>query len=165
MPFHKVYTLAISANVDRNNRIIEIANKLLAEDHVVYIHVEEVAHGKTLAGRIPGAKFISGVTGKKEREKTIGDFSSGGLKCLCSTLLGEGVDIPAITAIIMAGGRKTEAGCIQKIGRALRITKTKRAAVIVDFMDKGVYISDHWQARYKAYKKHFGNYCPNLAMR
>jgi superfamily II DNA or RNA helicase len=162
MPFHKVYTLGITANEDRNNRITGIAEKLLSEGYIVYIHVEEVAHGRYLAGHIEGAEFVSGVTKKSDRDSIIGRFSSGKLKCLVSTLLGEGVDIPSITAIIMAGGKKTEIGCIQKIGRALRAAPGKEKAIIVDMMDKGIYLSDHWQERYKAYKEYYGVYCPDL---
>lgn len=165
MPFHKIYTLGITMNEDRNDRIVRKAEKLLDEGYVVYVHVEEVDHGKYLAGHIEGSAFISGTTKKSERDFQIAQFSTGKLRCLVSTLLGEGVDIPSITAIIMAGGRKTEIGCIQKIGRALRAAPGKEKAIIVDMMDKGIYLSDHWQERYRAYKEYYGVYCPDLGSR
>jgi superfamily II DNA or RNA helicase len=160
MPFHDVYTLGITANEDRNEKVVIQAKKLLLEGHTVYIHVEEIAHGKWMAGHIPGCVFVCGTDNKTFRDQSIKDFSNGTTKILCSTLLGEGVNIPSITAIIMAGGKKSETGCIQKIGRALRTLPGKTSAVVVDFKDKGVYLSDHWQERYATYKKFYGSYCP-----
>ena len=162
MPFHEAYTLGITTNEDRNNKIVSQANMLLQEGHTVYIHVEEVAHGKWIAGHIPEAGFVCGEDKKKIRDKLIDDFSEGKTKILVSTLLGEGVNIPSITAIIMAGGKKSESGCIQKIGRALRTLPGKEKAIVVDFKDKGAYLYDHWQERYSAYKKFYGKYCQDL---
>lgn len=160
MPFHEVYTLGIVANEDRNMRVVYQANKLLKEGHTVYIHVEEIAHGKFFAGHIPGCVFVCGADNKTFRDQAISDFATGRTKVLCSTLLGEGVNIPSITAIVMAGGKKSEVGCIQKIGRALRTMPGKDSAVVVDFKDKGAYLSDHWQERYGTYKKFYGSFCP-----
>jgi superfamily II DNA or RNA helicase len=162
MPFHEAYTLGITANEDRNYKIVAQAKELLKEGHKVYIHVEEVAHGQWLAGHIEEAEFVCGEDKKAVRDKIIRDFSRGKIKILVSTLLGEGVNIPSITAIIMAGGKKSESGCIQKIGRALRALPGKNKAIVVDFRDKGAYLFDHWQKRYEAYKKFYGKYCPNL---
>jgi superfamily II DNA or RNA helicase len=162
MKYHDAYVLGITANDDRNRKIVEQANKLLAEGHTVYVHVEEVAHGKWLAGHIPGAEFVCGEDNNTDRARIIGDFSSGKLKVCVSTLLGTGVDIPRISGLIMAGGRKTEIGCIQKIGRALRTLPGKDKAVIVDFRDKGTYLQEHFQERYGAYKRFYGKYCPDL---
>ena len=162
MPWHEVYTLGITANEDRNLRIVAQANKLLREGHTVYVHVEEIAHGKWITGHIKGSAFVCGTDNKTDRDKAIKDFSTGKLKLLCSTLLGEGVNIPGITAIIMAGGRKSESGCIQKIGRALRTLPGKDKAVVVDFKDRGVFLGEHWQERYATYKKFYGKYCSDL---
>ena len=162
MKFHEVYTLGITANEDRNLKIVKQAEILLREGHRVYIHVEEVAHGRWLAGHIPGSEFVCGVDNKADRDRIIRDFSSGALKICVSTLLGEGISINGISALIMAGGKKSETGCIQKIGRALRTLPGKDKAIVVDFKDKGVYLSDHWQERYVTYKKFYGSYCHDL---
>ena len=162
MPFHEIYTQGITVNEDRNNKIVDQAKNLLAEGHTVYIHVEEIAHGKWLAGHIPGAEFVCGEDKKKVRDDIITRFSDGRLKICVATLLGEGVDIPKISALIMAGGKKAESSCIQKIGRALRTLPGKESAVVVDFKDKGVHLSDHFQERYAAYKKFYGVYCKDL---
>jgi superfamily II DNA or RNA helicase len=105
---------------------------------------------------------VCGEDKKKIRDTLIEDFSKGKTKILVSTLLGEGVNIPSITAIIMAGGKKSETGCIQKIGRALRTLPGKDKAIVVDFRDKGAYLYDHWQERYSAYKKFYGKYCQDV---
>ena len=80
------------------------------------------------------------------------------MNCLISTLLGEGVDIPAMSAIIMAGGLKTPVGVIQKVGRALRKSPGKEEAVVVDFRDKGAFLARHFQERMDVYREAYGEY-------
>ena len=162
MSFHKVYTLGITKNVERNLKIVDQAKILHKEGHTVYIHVEEIAHGRWLQDHIPASRFVCGSDTKVDRDRVIRDFSKGRLKVCISTLLGEGVNLPGITALIMAGGKKSEAGCIQKIGRALRTLPGKDKAVVVDFKDTGVYLGDHWLERYATYKKFYGRYCCDL---
>lgn len=153
--YREVYKNGIVYNPERNMLIVETARKLAESGRQVYIHVEEIAHGKLLSS-MSGFDFV--YSQSKNRSEVIDKFRRGETKVLISTLLGEGVDIPNISAIIMAGGRKTEIGTIQKIGRALRPTNDGRDAIVVDFIDKGRYISDHAMARAQAYVKFFGEY-------
>jgi superfamily II DNA or RNA helicase len=85
-------------------------------------------------------------------------FAGDELNCLISTLLGEGVDIPSMTTIIMAGGLKTPVGVVQKVGRALRKSPGKEEAIIVDFRDKGPWLSQHFQERMDVYRETYGEY-------
>jgi len=91
------------------------------------------------------AKFIEARS--KNREQAIQEFKDGALRCMISTLLKEGADIPSMDAIIMAGGGKSHVAVIQKAGRALRVTKDKKEALIIDFMDQGKWLRDHSQER------------------
>lgn len=152
--FGDEYKYGITLNESRNKLIVARAKQLAKEGRQVYIHVEQIAHGKSLAEMI-GSPFVYSKT--KDRDTIIDDFRAGKTPILISTLLGEGVDIPAIGAIIMAGGRKTKIGTIQKIGRALRPGKEKDA-VIVDFIDKGKYLNRHTQLRYAAYVEFYGEH-------
>jgi superfamily II DNA or RNA helicase len=139
------YTMGIVGNRLRNDLIANRAHELLREGKLVYIHVERVIHGKTLERMIEGSKFIEGKS--KDRSVTIKDFKDGKLRCLISTLLKEGADIPSMDAIIMAGGGKSAVAVIQKAGRALRVTKDKKEALVIDFIDQGKWLRDHSQER------------------
>jgi len=156
--WHDVYRDGIVTNIERNEIIAKIANKLVLEGHKVYIHVEMVDHGEILEGMIASSEFVYGKDKKKKRDDIIGRFKEGDLRCLISTLLAEGSDIPSITAIIMAGGLKSVVGTIQKIGRVLRVKKDKSEAIIIDFKDNGRFLSDHWQERYASYCEYYGEY-------
>lgn len=152
------YYDGIVANQYRNQMIVDTARELMAGGHKVYIHVERVEHGEILAVMFDDVPFIHGSTPKKERDATITQFSGTGLNCLVSTLLGEGVDIPSMTAIIMAGGLKTQVGVVQKVGRALRKAPGKTEAIVVDFRDKGAFLSRHFQERMDVYRETYGEY-------
>lgn len=152
------YYDGIVANQYRNQMIVDTARELMRDGHKVYIHVERVEHGEILAIMFDDVPFIHGSSPKKERDEAIRKFAGTELNCLISTLLGEGVDIPAMSAIIMAGGLKTPVGVIQKVGRALRKSPGKEEAVVVDFRDKGAFLARHFQERMDVYREAYGEY-------
>lgn len=151
--FAQIYKTGIVQNEGRNKAIAARVKQLVDEGRQVYVHVEHIAHGRILS-QLLGIPFV--YSKSKDRDETIGTFRKGFTRALVSTLLGEGVDIPTISAIVMAGGRKTEVGTIQKVGRALRPTAGVDTAVVVDFADRGKWLGDHSLARYNAYCKVYG---------
>ena len=151
--FAQVYSSGVVNNEIRNKAVATRALQLAEEGRQVYIHVEHVNHGKILS-ELVNAPFV--YSKSKHRDETIDTFRKGYTRILISTLLGEGVDIPAISAIIMAGGRKTEIGTIQRVGRALRPDPKFPTSTIVDFADRGKYLSEHATARYQSYIKVYG---------
>jgi len=151
--FAQVYSSGVVNNEIRNKAVAARALQLAEEGRQVYIHVEHVNHGKILS-ELVNAPFV--YSKSKYRDETIDTFRKGRTRILISTLLGEGVDIPAISAIIMAGGRKTEIGTIQRVGRALRPDPKFPTSTIVDFADRGKYLSEHATARYQSYIKVYG---------
>jgi superfamily II DNA or RNA helicase/ribosomal protein S27AE len=162
--YAEAYKNQIVMNDARNELIAKEAKRLIAEGHSVYIHVTQIAHGKQIAQKIEGSKFIYGTALKGEsqsalnklRIKELEDFKRGKLMGLVSTLLGEGVDIPNLDAIIMAAGGKSEVAMIQRVGRGLRPKKGTNEAIIVDILDQGKWLRDHAQARIMCYNEVFG---------
>jgi superfamily II DNA or RNA helicase len=149
----EAYKNGIVLNESRNNAIAARVAKLVDEGRQVYIHVERINHGKILS-KLMKCPFV--YSKSKDRTETIDTFRQGLTRVLISTLLGEGVDIPTISAIVMAGGHKTEIGTIQKVGRALRPTPGVDNAIVVDFSDKGKWLSEHTMARYNCYVATYG---------
>jgi superfamily II DNA or RNA helicase len=146
----------IVMNEPRNKLITQKAYELQRQGLSVLITVTQIRHGKTLEAMIKGSKFVHGKTKKEERQQAMKDFENGELNILISTLLSEGSDIPTLDAIIMASGGKSEGAQIQKVGRALRTTKDKKTAIIVDIVDGGKWLRDHAQGRIKLYQEVFG---------
>jgi superfamily II DNA or RNA helicase/ribosomal protein S27AE len=146
----------IVMNEPRNRLIAQKAYELRRKGLSILITVTQIRHGKTLEAMIKGSKFIHGKTKKEERQQAMKDFENGELNIMISTLLNEGSDIPTLDAIIMASGGKSEGAQIQKVGRALRTTKDKKTALIIDIVDSGKWLRDHAQGRIKLYQEVFG---------
>lgn len=145
----------IVMNQPRNQLISQKAYELERKGLSVLICVNQIRHGKTLETMIKGSKFIHGKTKKDLRQQAMKDFENGTLKIMISTLLNEGSDIPTLDAIILAAGGKSESAQIQKVGRALRTTDTKKTALIIDIVDQGKWLRDHAQGRIKLYQETF----------
>lgn len=72
------------------------------------------------------------------KEDIVHDFDQGKFSIMISTShLDEGVDLSNLDVAILASGGKKDRRIIQRIGRALRCTKTGKYAYIIDFADKG----------------------------
>jgi len=156
--WQNVYKQGIVLNVERNEKIAEIARGYLNEGRQVYIHVNRVDHGKILEGMIDDSVFVHGATKKDERERIIKDYKDGKIRCLISTLLKEGVSIDGISCLVYASGGKSEVSVIQTIGRALRVDPEFGNAIIVDFIDRGHrMLENHVQERVAAYRKTYGS--------
>jgi superfamily II DNA or RNA helicase len=140
-------------NERRNLAIARRVQELVAEGRQVLVCVEQILHGQTIS-RIAKIPFV--YSGSKDRVETIETFKKGYTRALVTTLLDEGFDLPSISAVVMAGGRKTKIGTIQKVGRALRPDPKFDNAIIVDFADRGRHLSDHAVARYNTYVETYG---------
>lgn len=157
--WHEAYTSLIVCNEVRNERIIYWAKDLVSKGYRTFVSVNRVDHGEMLAERIPGAVFLSGKDKSKDRQEMLARFREGKLMCIISTLLSEGVDLPEMEAIILAGGGKSSILAIQRVGRALRTTPDKNAAYIIDFIDTGKFVANHSQSRMETFKEYYGKYC------
>ena len=133
--------------------ICERARQLADEGRRIYIHTERVVHGKILSSMLK-APFV--YSKSRDRDETIDSFKKGYTNVLISTLLSEGIDIPEISAIILASGGKSEVAVIQRIGRALRPDPKFNNAIVVDIADKGRYLGEHALIRYSLYVQTYG---------
>ena len=161
------YADGIVANEERNNMIATEANRLYLDGKQIYIHVNQIKHGKIILSDIidrdvpdTDVRFITGIS--KNRKEEIDRFASGETRIMISTLLKEGVDIPAIDAIIYAAGGKSSISVIQTIGRAMRQTPSgSKTATIIDFIDWGSrYLTEHAIQRREIYREYYGELCP-----
>lgn len=93
---------------------------------------EEIAHGKSIdkalwtdtGGVFIPHLFIYGDEKTDVRASALKDFADRKLPVLvASTILDEGVDVPAIDALIVAGSRKSRIKTMQRLGRGLRGSK------------------------------------------
>jgi len=149
------YRQNILRNARRNSIITNLATKYADQGKSVLITVTRVAeHGGVLQELMPHAFFMSGDTKVEDRKMMLEDFKAKKTRILISTVINEGVNIPSMDVIIMAGGGKSNKQTIQRVGRALRKAKGKEEAKIIDFYDadKGM-LERHSKARLRTYKK------------
>lgn len=106
------------------------------------------------------ASFLDGSATKTQRETALSAFESGEIDILITTLLKEGTDIPKISAIVHAEGKKSKIQRIQRAGRALR-PENGSTATIVDVADDGKYLGDHFEHRVQNLKEYYGDYAPD----
>lgn len=120
---------------------------------------EEIAHGKSIDAALWTAVdgsfiphlFIHGEEDTDVRASALKDFGERRLPVLiASTILDEGVDVPTIDALILAGSRKSRIKTMQRLGRGLRGSKL----IAVEFANfTNDHLLRHSLARYDDYKK------------
>lgn len=83
------------------------------------------------------SEILTGSTFPRERQRIIEDLQQGKCRYLVATgqLIGEGFDLPGISAIFLTTPVKFSGRLIQYIGRALRPAPEKDRARIFDFVD------------------------------
>lgn len=138
------YRMGIVNHQRRNEWAAWSAKTLMAMGKRVIVLVKHVAHGAKLAGLIPGAQFVQGAGGSgdetvtdEEVEAKIHDFNNGMCQCLVGTsVLGEGIDLPAADALVYAKGGSAAVTVTQDVFRVLTASPGKARAIVVDFADR-----------------------------
>jgi len=162
--WQKEYVAHIVTNDERNQRIVDETVRLVREEKQTYIHVERVAHMELLYNlivkEVAPAKVarIWGKTKTGDRQKMLKRFESGSLNVLIGTILKEGVNLPAMDAVVLAGGLSSPVALVQKVGRALRRNERFDYAEIIDFVDNcGRFCKKHSELRYQAFMEYYGD--------
>lgn len=150
--YRDIYQRCIIESDARNKRIAQEARALAKAGKSVLMLVREVAHGEALHKLLPKAKFIQGSDAAKKRAKVLRDLEQKkALMVIATTLADEGLDVPTLDAVILAGGGRSETKALQRIGRALRPSPGKEKAEIIDFFDQAPYLIDHSRKRFEIY--------------
>lgn len=164
--FRFAYEAGIIENGSRNAKISALAKHHSALGEKVLILCSRIPHGQALFAllsrdlpRVPVA-WISGQERDDVRRETLAQFVTEGRRVLiASTILQEGVDLPAIDTLILAGGGQSEIATIQRVGRSLRIRPDKNTVLIHDFLDgrypfeEKDYLAQHTLERLRTYRR------------
>lgn len=147
MPYSDAYDRLIVNNETRNKRIAELAK---SSSGTVLILIERIAHGKILKKLISKSVFISGSDTTEKRQKALHKMNDGGVY-IATTIFDEGIDVPNINTLILAGGGRSYHKMLQRIGRGLR-KKSDNRLVVYDFIDDtNFYLLRHSQRRIDVY--------------
>lgn len=151
--YQTIYREMVVENVDRNRLLALRAQDLIAEGRKTLILVSHVQHGHVLDQLIPEAEFVHSMA--KSKADTIKRFREGDLNALISTpIFDEGVDIPEIEGIVLAGAGKSQIKATQRVGRGLRICPEigKKDVKVIETTDPVKYLYEHSLERSLMYK-------------
>jgi superfamily II DNA or RNA helicase len=176
------YRTWIAENTDRNmEMIIRPAIEMVNEGRFVLVLIQLIDHGFLLRdmfireGMNPNdVRFVYGSTADEVRKSAIKEFKKGAFKILIgSTIFDAGVNIPAISGVILAGAGNSEITLIQRIGRGARTVDyeqvlgylpefmkqnhNQKVTKVIDVFDANVkFFTSQARNRYYIAKEEFG---------
>jgi superfamily II DNA or RNA helicase len=131
------YETGIMTSDERNKKVVEMA---MQGPHPCLILVQRTSHGRILKdmfndkGKV--VPFVHGSSKGEYRKDIINLLTNNQLDiAIASTIWDEGVDIPSIRTLILAGGGKSVVKNMQRLGRSLRRDSGKSQVRVVDFYD------------------------------
>ena len=161
--WQEVYKDAVIENGYRNEQVVTEAVRLANRGRRTLVLVTQIRHGQILKHMIedrlrdyPDIRFAFVYSTAKERPDIVEGFRKGEINLLVATqIFDEGVDVPEIEAIVLAGAGKSQVKAVQRVGRGLRICPEikKEDVEIVDFCDSCKYLWDHSHERYEIYRR------------
>jgi superfamily II DNA or RNA helicase len=150
------YEHSVMGNDTRNNKIIEL---LVSCPKPAFVMTNRLGHAKVLHNMAEAKGIVlpaiqQGSTKLKDRDKVLADLQSGAEKAIiATTIYDDGVDLPNLRTLILAGGGKSQVASLQRIGRGLRKAKGKHEVLVIDFKDNsGKTLKRHSAARKKYWK-------------
>jgi len=156
LDYENVYQRGVVECEERNNLIVEKVKEAVGKDKTVLVLVKLIRHGEILDSLMPKSikhRFVWGESGSKERVEEKLKLDKKKLDALVtSTIFDEGVDIPSLDVLVLAGGGRSEIKILQRIGRGLRKSKGKRDVEVVEFFDSHHrYLLKHSLKRFREY--------------
>lgn len=160
--YGELYKQSIICNEHRNNIIINKAIEMYKQNKTILILIKSIEHGELLLKGInqnnnfmgeDNVKFLSGGNSPDERQTIIDEVKDGKVKILiASTIADQGLDLPILDCLILAGGGRSSTRAFQRIGRVLRLYKNKTEAIVFDFKDMTPTLYNHYLYRKALYE-------------
>lgn len=162
--FAEAYRRGIVYNTARNTQLFRTAWGHVQRGEKVLLLCSALAHGEILFAEctkvLPACWWIHGSESDAVRQRAIEDFQcwGGGALLLASTILDEGIDLPEIDVLILAGAGESSVRTLQRVGRALRPRPDKHEVLIYDvedgydLEDPKDYLARHAQQRFADYR-------------
>lgn len=132
------YSAGIVNNKELNRKVVEINERWFNQGRTILTLVRVVKHGIALKKlhRDIGIDtvFLSGRDTADYRKKVLNQIRHGELRHLIATSIAdEGLDLPALDALNLAGGGKSSTNAYQRIGRVIRTYDSKSCGLVADY--------------------------------
>lgn len=143
-------------NERRNSIIINIIQILKSLNIKTLVLFQYIKHGKNIQ-QIIGSDLLTNETKLKDRIDITKKFlKRKGDILLATNIFKKGLTLPEVEVLINAGAGKEQSLIIQKKGRTLGTTETKKKAITIDFVDISEYFSEHSLSRIAVYEERIG---------
>lgn len=150
--YQGLYQALIVHHHGRHEYIANLVREHVRSDRTVLVLVRNLDHGHALRQYIPGALFMEGETPAAERKEILDQIRNRRLRVLIATSLAdEGLDLPSVDAIVLAGAGASTTRALQRIGRALRPYPGKLVAYIDEIVDLHSSFQKQWRERKAIY--------------
>lgn len=131
----RMYTATVTECRERNAIIVNAVRELAAAGKRVLVLVKEVAHARRLAELLPGALQVDGSDSKQVRPALDALEARRVPAVIGTSVIGEGVDVPAADALVYAAGGKSKVKVVQDFFRVLTASEGKACGLVVDLAD------------------------------
>ena len=152
--FLRIY---IHENRKRNNILLQLIKICEKNNWKTLLLFNSKKHGRIIS-EMSGQIFIDGDSSRDLRKNEKENFlkKKGGI-LLASNIFKKGITLPEVEICIIADGGLEGSNIIQKFGRMLGVTETKKHSIVIDIMDVGgEYFSEHSLNRLSIYETEIG---------
>jgi len=150
------YRRYVTLNGKYNSLLVEVIQPYVDGDYKVLVLLEHARHMEVLSRLLVGVQKTWG--SDPELEDKLKWFKNTDSGCLiCTPVLAEGIDVPSVDILVLAGQGKKWTRTIQQMGRGMRRGKDNKLVVIDVLMDGIKYFTDHGKTRIATYRKIYPN--------
>lgn len=154
--YREIYQQGIVNSRVRNVRIIKLALERASRRMTSLTVVKDIAHGEELDKYAKelglSSIFINGATPGAMRSEIKYQLANKRVwNVICTDVWREGIDIPTLNCIIVAGAWKSPLLTNQSIGRGMRTSPGKTRMEIIDFLDPYRILAQHCIFRFTVY--------------
>ena len=160
LSWRMAYNSMIIDNAKYNESIVQIVKQKYEEGKPTFVLTWQKRHASRIYKRLLGEEidcvYLSSESRDEYVERCLQKFKKGKLGCIVATpIFDEGVDVPAIRSLVLAGGGKAPIALLQRVGRALRRkAEGENTTEIHDFMHYGNHhLLGHSEERVKIYEE------------
>ena len=142
--YQKVYKESIVDNAQLHDFTARVIQHFVSHKITTLGLVKEYPHGEALQSRLPGVPFLRGDNATVLRRGTIAGLRDGTIPvAIGTTLADEGLDVPRLGAVVVAGGGKSINRVFQRVGRPIRTFPGKKCGFVVLIHHDGHFLDDH----------------------
>lgn len=160
--YQSVYKDYVVDNAVRNNLIVSSIQALLEKKYTPLVLFKQIRHGDILLELMQDAgircEMLYGNDSLDKRNEVKQMLIDKEIDViLASTIFDLGIDLPILSALVLAGGGKSSIRNLQRVGRVIRSNGGKKKfAAVIDMFDQVKYLKNHSMIRYNTYSTEEG---------